>query len=115
RPVADERTNPSESPRTNVSLRLNKVDRIVGYQLGRDGPMVATRPSMTFMGSGRYLSPAPGTVVRFQVIHFGQLKARTYEVVPDPILQWLQTVVKVADKDPWRQRMREAADLTDKV
>ena len=49
------------------------------------------------------------------MIHFGQLNARTYEVVPDPILHWLQAVVKVADKDPSLQRMREAADLTDKA
>ena len=54
RGVADESSNHSESPQTNVSLRP-EFDRIVGYQLGRDGPTVATRPSMTFMGMGRYI------------------------------------------------------------
>ena len=107
-------TNDSNLPETNVRYNL-RLDRIVGIGLGPDGRIVDTQANTSLMRLGVYLSPELGTVVRLRVIRRGQLEAETYEVVPDPILSWLNKVVKAADGDPWRQRMREAYDLTDKV
>ncbi len=109
-----ESSNDSIPTENKVRYQM-RFDQIVGIGLGPEGQIEETKPGMTVLTMGRYLAPEQDTVVRLRVIQRGQLEAQTFEVVPDPILSWLKKVVKAADNDPWRRRMREAFDLTDRA
>ena len=104
--------NADDSTIVQASYQLSGLDRIVGFQDGRDGRMEEMRPGVCLRSMGRYLSPMPDSFVRLRVIRRGQ-KIATFEVVPDPVQAWLQMVVIAADADPWRKRMRLALYLTD--
>jgi tetratricopeptide (TPR) repeat protein len=92
--------------------RLAPGDELVGVGEGREGPIVKIR-SLPQPDVRKLLTGKPGSTVRLEVIPKGKLESVIYELQRDSAGAWLQSVVEMADSDPWRCKRRESAKIED--
>ena len=92
--------------------RLREGDELVGVGEGLEGEIVSTR-SLAMPSVADLLRGESGTIVRLEVIPKGRTESSIFEIQRDPTAAWLKEVVKTADSDPWRCRLREAYMLED--